>query len=320
MDRLWLEEWKRRIPLLDYLQSQNWRPCRRSSGGQVGGLCPLHLETRPSFWIHPGKNLFYCHGCGVGGDIIRLVERWHHLSFPDALAHLRAWLGSPDLLSETAAFYRAQLPHYPQATAYLEARGIHDPDTIAELGIGYAPGACLRAHLRQHGFAAGPMHAAGLIDARGRDSWFRRIVFPCGVNLYGRSLDDRGAHRFLSGSKGGLYRWEHLAASEDVVLVEGMFDVAALWQAGFRRVTCGWGTHLNRLQYEQLARGEPTVWVAFDGDAAGQHAAHRLVERLRGEDRTALRVTLPEGHDPASYFAAGATAVDFQHLLDEARP
>ena len=117
MDRLWLDEWKRRIPLLDYLQSQHWKPCRRTSAGQVGGLCPLHTETRPSFWIHPTKNLFYCHGCGVGGDVIRLVERWHHLSFSDAVAHLRAWLGWPDLVAEAAAFYRAQLPCFPQAAA-----------------------------------------------------------------------------------------------------------------------------------------------------------------------------------------------------------
>jgi DNA primase len=105
-----------------------------------------------------------------------------------------------------------------------------------------------------------------------------------------------------------------------VVLVEGMFDVAALWQAGFGAVTCGWGAHLNHLQYEQLARGERTVWIAFDGDAAGQSAARDLTQRLRSDGRTVLRAALPDGHDPASYLAGGAAAADFQRLLDEARP
>src|SRR5450759_2780325 len=105
MDRLWLDEWKRRIPLLDYLQSQHWEPCRKSSGGQVGGLCPLHQETQPSFWVHPAKNLFYCHGCGPGGVVIRRVARWDQLRFPEALAHLRVWLGWPDLVTAAAAFY-----------------------------------------------------------------------------------------------------------------------------------------------------------------------------------------------------------------------
>jgi DNA primase len=291
MDRQWLEPWKRRISLLDYLQSHDWEPGRKTGGGQIGGLCPLHSETRPSFWIHPGKNLFYCHGCGQGGDVIRLVELWHHLSFAEALAHLRAWLGAADLVAETAAFYRAQLGRFPEAAAYLQKRGIHRGDTIAALGIGYAPGACLRAHLQGLGFGTGQMRAAGVINGSGRDSWYRRIVFPCGENLYGRSLDAEGGHRFLSGSKGGLYRWDHLASQAGVILVEGMFDVAALWQAGFATTTCGWGTHLNRLQYEQLARGERRVWIAFDGDAAGQHAALDLSQQLRADGRNVRRVS-----------------------------
>jgi len=320
MDRLWLQEWKRRISLLDYLKSNHWEPSRKTAGGQVGGLCPLHSETQPSFWVHPGKDLFYCHGCGQGGDVIRLVERWHHLSFPDALAHLRAWLGSPDLVAETAAFYRAQLTRFPEAVAYLEKRGIHDRDTIADLRVGYAPGACLRAHLQALGFGADQMRAAGVINASGRDSWFRRVVFPCGETLYGRSLDAGGGHRFLSGSKGGLYRWEQLHPAAGIILVEGMFDVAALWQAGFHMTTCGWGARLNHTQYQQLARGEGPVWIAFDGDTAGQNGAQDLSQQLRADGRKALRVAIPYGHDPASFFAAGATADDFQRLLDQAQP
>ena len=46
------------------------------------GLCPLHPETRPSFYVNARKNLFYCHGCGQGGDLIRFVELSLHLSFP----------------------------------------------------------------------------------------------------------------------------------------------------------------------------------------------------------------------------------------------
>ena len=99
-----------------------------------------------------------------------------------------------------------------------------------------------------------------------------------------------------------------------------MFDVAALWQAGFRQSTCGWGTHLNRMQYEQLARGERTIWIVFDGDAAGHKAAHELAQRLHSDGCSALRVILPKGHDPASYFAAGADSTDFHRLLTEARP
>ena len=53
------------------------------------------------------------------------------------------------------------------------------------------------------------------------------------------------AHRFLPGCKGGLYAWEKVRNCSEIILVEGLFDYAALRQAGFRNVTCSLGTHLN---------------------------------------------------------------------------
>ena len=63
-----LERLKQRIPLLEYLQRHNWKPCRAGVRQEFVGLCPLHQETRPSFYVNAAKNLFYCHGCGRGGD------------------------------------------------------------------------------------------------------------------------------------------------------------------------------------------------------------------------------------------------------------
>lgn len=316
MDRQWLDEWKRQISLLDYLKQHDWKSCRRAGTGQVGGLCPLHAENRPSFWVHPGKNLFFCHGCGQGGDVIRLVELWHHLSFPDAIAHLRRWAGIVDLMADAVRFYQAQLPYWPEALNYLAIRGLRDPLTIQTMGIGYAPGGSLRGHLRCLGYGLEDLRQAGLINARGRDTFYRRVIFPCGNNLYGRSIDSGPPHRFLAGSKGGLYRWERMRDAPLVILVEGMLDVAALWQASFPEATCGWGTHLNYQQFEQLTEGRRTISIAFDSDPAGERAAQRLAVELRRAGQRTRRVALPSGYDPASYFAAGASAHDFQALLE----
>jgi DNA primase len=83
-----LERLKQRIPLLDYLRKQNWigRPTGRAS--EVVGLCLLHPETRPSFYVNTRKNVFYCHGCGKGGDLIRFVELSRSLSFRQSVAYL----------------------------------------------------------------------------------------------------------------------------------------------------------------------------------------------------------------------------------------
>ena len=74
MSRQALDELKQQIPLLDYLQAHDWQPARHLSSGRVMGLCPLHSDHKPSFLVDPGKRLFYCYGCGRGGDVIRFVE------------------------------------------------------------------------------------------------------------------------------------------------------------------------------------------------------------------------------------------------------
>jgi DNA primase len=95
MSRQALDELKQQIPLLDYLQAHDWRPARKLSRGRFMGLCPLHEDHKPSFVVDPLKSLFYCYGCGCGGDVIRFAELYPHVTFPQALALLRQWLGLP---------------------------------------------------------------------------------------------------------------------------------------------------------------------------------------------------------------------------------
>jgi len=107
-----------------------------------------------------------------------------------------------------------------------------------------------------------------------------------------------------------------------VILVEGLFDLAVLWQAGFRNTTCAIGTQLTPAQLSQLG-DQPGrhVYIAFDQDSnqAGQQAARRLAQRLELAGPHPRIVALPPGHDPNSYFLAGATASDFRACLEQAR-
>jgi hypothetical protein len=105
-----LDELKQQIPLRDYLAAHHWRPVRRLSRGRWMGLCPLHEDHRPSFLMDPSKNLFYCYGCGRGGDVIRFAELYHQVKFQQALAVLRHWRGWKPVLHEAASFCRMQLP------------------------------------------------------------------------------------------------------------------------------------------------------------------------------------------------------------------
>jgi len=63
--------------------------------GEVLGMCPFHRETKPSFYVNVRKNLFYCHGCGLGGDLIRFVELSQDLSFRQSVAYLQQQIAPP---------------------------------------------------------------------------------------------------------------------------------------------------------------------------------------------------------------------------------
>jgi DNA primase len=318
-----LDELKQQIPLLDYLQAHDWQPTRQLSRGRLIGLCPLHCDRKPSFLVDPSKSLYYCYGCGRGGDVIRFAQDYHQMKFLPAVALLYQWRGLAPLLHEAAVFYRIQLHRHGEAVAYLHQRGVRSPELIEHMQIGYAPGGGLRGWMMQLGHPFQALRQSGLVTAVGYDAYRHRLVFPLEGNLYGRSISAVAPpHRFLPGSKGGLYAWEQVRRYPEVILVEGLFDYAVLWQAGFYNVTCAMGNHLNAHQYRQLCDSRRTVFLAFDADTngSGQQAAQSLACRLTERGLNIRRVSLPEGHDPNSFFVQGGNARQFQALLEAAQP
>lgn len=310
-----------RISLMDYLLSHGWKPIRDYGRDEVAGLCPLHRETRPSFYVNRRKHLFFCHGCGRGGALAQLRHFLEGRPLPALLS-----IDKAELLEQAYGFFEQQLDRCSEAQAYLRQRGIYDQDLIARMRIGYAPGACLRAHLHECGYRSSAMRGVGLIDSLGRDRLYRCITFPLeeAGSLYGRSIDGGlWRHRFLPGSKGGLYGWKWAQSFRSLILVEGLFDLAALWQAGFPQTVAMLGSHASPAQIAQLEqRRGSRVYVCLDADSNGSGYAAALIlsARLRRIGVEALRVPLPAGHDPASWFAAGASAQDFRCYLKDARP
>src|SRR5215472_4753269 len=293
---------------MGYLQAHDWRPARPLSRGRWMGLCPLHGDRKPSFLVDPNNELFYCYGCGRGGDVIRFAELYHQVKFSQALALLRQWRGAEPLLEEAARFYRMQLHRHSEAITYLYQRGVRSPELLEHMRIGYAPGGCLRGWLMQLGHSLPALREAGLVTGVGYDAYMRRIIFPLESNLYGRSLSAAAPpHRFLPGSKGGLYAWARVRQYPEVILVEGLFDCAVLWEAGFHNVTCSLGTHLNTRQFRQLCDAPRTVYLAFDADDnhSGQEAAQSMSRRLWAQGVATKRVQLPDGQDPNSFFVEG---------------
>jgi DNA primase len=252
------------------------------------------------------------------------------LPFRETLTHLKQEFGlyepsQEEALKEALAFYQSQL-QAGEARYYLYRRGIHDSSVMRQMGMGYAPGGILRRHMLQLGYSFDLLLQVGLINGQGHDTFCRRIVLPCFrqerlVNLYGRSTEGSTCHRFLRGPKGGLFAWNIVRSSPSVILVEGLFDLAVLWQSGLVNATSALGAHLSQLQLGQLCdQPDRQVFIAFDSDpnGAGQGAARFLAQRLTDAGLTAFIVNLPEGQDPNSYFVSGASAEEFRRRLEAA--
>lgn len=317
---------RQRISLLEYLEQRGWTRVGNRGSEEVRGLCPLHEETRASFYVNQRKQVFYCHGCGRGGDLIRLVQLCEGIGYAQARRKVEQPRDGGPVMAAAIRFYQQQLEDHRPAMHYLLHRGVHEAELIRQMGIGYAPGGCLRAHLAAHGYHWSAMRASGLIDAYGRDYFYGCVVFPLAESgsMYGRSVTDHGArHRFLARPKGGLYGWSRSGGWEEVIVVEGLFDVAVLWQAGFPNTVAVMGSSLNHAQKDQLrAGGQRRVYVCLDSDphGAGQRAAAQMCIQLRALGVRSFPVELPAGHDPNSLFQAGVTAEQFGWYLEQARP
>jgi DNA primase len=142
----------------------------------MDGVVPLHGDHKPSFLVDPNKDLFYCYGCGRGGDVIRFAEIYHQVRFSQAVALLRQWRGVEPVLHEAERFYRIQLHRHSEAVAYLYQRGVRSLALIEQMRVGYAPGGCLRGWLTQLGHSLPALREAGLVTGVGYDAYVRRTT------------------------------------------------------------------------------------------------------------------------------------------------
>jgi DNA primase len=197
----------------------------KKSGQNFSGLCPFHQEKTPSFSVSPVKQMYYCFGCGKGGDVFRFVMELEKSPFPEAVRTVAEKCGiaipkprerSPEerrenqqrsslveMHREAAAFFAKTLLLTGEgkvALAYLEDRGL-DRESITHFGIGFAPsgGDALFRLLKQK-FPEKDLEVSGLVgrDQSGRfyDRFRRRIMFPISneggkvIAFGGRALGD----------------------------------------------------------------------------------------------------------------------------------
>jgi len=177
----------------------------KQSGSRYMGLCPFHNEDTPSFSVDPDQNLYYCFGCGQGGDIFKFVQEIEGVGFLEGVRILAERYGIPLPEEETdseaanereailhalrfaARFFYRQLTQTDRgrpALDYLRDRGFA-PETIKRFGLGYAPNewdTLLTAATEQQ-IDSETLEKAGLVIERNDGSGYYdryrgRIIFP----------------------------------------------------------------------------------------------------------------------------------------------
>jgi DNA primase len=214
---------------------------RRASSARYTGRCPFHEERTPSFSVDPVDKLYYCFGCGKGGDVVRFVQETENLDFAGAIEWLAERFRVPLRYEETSPQQdtlrrrRERLTAVlEQATAYFErvlweteagkpvreylsGRGLEN-EVAREFRLGLSRGTGLVAKARERGFTLDELRAAGLANRRGGDYFPFRLMFPLAdargrvIGFQARKLrdDDPLKGKYVNTPEGELFKKGHV--------------------------------------------------------------------------------------------------------------
>lgn len=174
-------------------------------GSTYFGLCPFHNEKSPSFSVTPAKQMYYCFGCGQGGNAFTFIMKHESMTFTEAVKHLADKAGvdlpeqeySPEekkkadmktqlleIHKESALYFHRLLKSEKGARAYeyLRERGLSD-DTIRNFGLGYSSNYSddLYRHIKSKGYTDEVMKESGLFSYSEKgvyDKFNNRVMFP----------------------------------------------------------------------------------------------------------------------------------------------
>lgn len=314
---------------------------RQMGGGEYKALCPLHDEDTPSFNVNPDKGLFYCFGCGRGGDVIELVKETLHLSFAESLAILAEWfdieyeendLNFGSSILKTAISLFAE--NAEEGVRYLEGRGISR--AVQELygPIGYAQKG-YASKLVQLGVPVDDMHAIGLLSESGTELFAGYTIIPLRnaasipVAISGRATHQEQpkymtTHRSTAFNKtkflfGADVANESIRNSSTAYIVEGQIDVMSMHEAGARNTVSILGSNVSIPHMIAIKRmGADNFIIVGDGDAAGLKFIRAVFNIGKRIGMNGKAILLGRGEDPNSLLRAGSLQDRLQNPISEA--
>ncbi len=279
-------------------------------------------------------------------EAVRSLARKYAVTLPQhdqsgpAAGEREAMLKASEVAAEFFAHVLWNTADGALARDYLKSRGI-SVETARSFMIGFAPSrpASLAKALERRGLRDAGVKV-GLVkkDGDGAYDMFRaRVMFPIrdaqgrAIAFGGRVLDAR-LPKYINSPESPLYSKARTlyglfearqaisssvsSGKDRAIIVEGYFDVIALWQAGFKEVLAGCGTALTVEQLRALSRYTKQVIACFDGDAAGRKASMRALEIFLQAGLLGRGIFIPSGFDPDTFVRQRGAAA-FAELIEK---
>ncbi len=310
-------------------------------GANFVTCCPFHHEDTPSLTINTTKNFWSCFGCKKGGNAVNFVQYFDNISYSEAYKKLSVEYGyldakaikpSPYLkhfkLNEfISKFFTASLKQTisgRKCLEYLNSRGI-DEKLSDEFGIGYATilskNDPLVGALKDCGYTLDDMKEVGILDSDYKTLFKNRVTFPIKnvrgeiIGFVGRAIKE-DLVKYLNTPDTVIFKkgkslfnleraYKDIRSENNVLIVEGVFDVIAAYRAGIKNVVCSLGVSLTKEHLESLKGYTKNVTICYDGDSAGVNATIRAFKLCKNNGIKFQCCFLPKKQDPDEFVRNG---------------
>jgi len=285
-------------------------------GNSFVARCPFHQEKTPSFTINDEKGLFYCFGCGSGGNILNFISKYKNCTFRESLEEISNIAGinlknySPGnlintldkkfkLLDLTNKFFHKNILKNQKVLEYLKKREI-DISLVLKFSIGYCPNNIEKflEFLEKNGFKKSELLELGLIiQSKNNDKIFfgrfnDRIVFPIYnysnkiIGFGGRTISNSKI-KYINSPESLLFKkgenlyglkqnFFDIKDQKKLIIVEGYLDVVSLNSKKIGFSVASLGTSLSETQIKKTWNFVDTPYVCYDGDLAGKKAMRSI--------------------------------------------
>ena len=335
-----IESLKLKAKISDFVLSSTTGKVRGNKGM---ALCPFHGEKTASMSFTDEENLFHCFGCKEGGDIFKYVQLINSVEFQESveivadkyafsLKYTDSKFESDQKnlikIMKTISDYFIENLNKTTSTKpmqYLNSRKINENE-IQKFNLGYAENdeKVFYKFCNDNQIDKQTLKSLGLLSEKQNLLFRDRIMFPITnfrnevVAYGGRALNDYGP-KYLNSAESQIYKknrtlfftdnfLKSVKNNNEIIIVEGYFDVLAFNLLGYSNVASPSGTALTIQQLEQLSKYSTNITLSFDNDKAGVSATRRILDLKKSTSRD-LNLTcllLPnEYKDIGEYFEKG---------------